>query len=112
MQSASFPALINLDDVEQDTNDASDKWLRAFVKASSSSDVEDNKFKRTAFSKLIIYFFLINIKSIKCFFVKENNYISYFTGEKSPPRMLKELGLVRKESNSADDDNTGTKSPG
>lgn len=50
MQSASFPALVNLDDVEQDSNDASDKWLRAFVKNADSAHTDD-KSKRLAISK-------------------------------------------------------------
>ncbi len=53
MQSASFPALVNLDDVEQGSNDASDKWLRAFVKNATTLETDD-KLKRISFSK---YFF-------------------------------------------------------
>lgn len=77
MQSASFPPLVNLDDMEQGSDDASNKWLRAFVKTSASAD-DEQKCKRMAIS------------------------------EKSPPRMLKELGLVRKESPPAESDSTKT----
>lgn len=51
MQSASFPTLVNLDDGEQDSNEASDKWLRALVKP---PDNDDTKPKRSAISEFII----------------------------------------------------------
>lgn len=50
MQSASFPPLVNLDDMEQGSDDASNKWLRAFVKTSASAD-DEQKCKRMAISK-------------------------------------------------------------
>ncbi|XP_065217107.1 uncharacterized protein row isoform X2 [Planococcus citri] len=78
MQSASFPTLVNLDDGEHDSNEASDKWLRALVK---SSDKDDSKPKPSTIS------------------------------EKSPPRMLKMLGLVCKESSDDADVAGKVKSP-